>query len=106
MSGTERKEEKKKVAEVSNGNKSSKAEQFLPALSWSVDPISNLKKGLCLVALAVGRRAQSSGHSPPPPPFPFPFHRRCSLSRWCIVAELVRPVRGYFLAAPQPVTTA
>lgn len=53
MLGEERKEEK---AEVSNSNKSSNAEQFLPVLSCSVDPISNPKTRLCLVALAVERR--------------------------------------------------
>lgn len=62
MLGEERKEEK---AEVSNSNKSSNAEQFLPVLSWSVDPISNPKTGLCLVALAVGRRVQASDHPLP-----------------------------------------
>ncbi|KAK5850950.1 hypothetical protein PBY51_001782 [Eleginops maclovinus] len=67
MLGEEREEEK---AEVSNSNKSSKAGLFLPVLSCSVDPISDSKTGLCLVALAVGRRVQPSDHplpsSPPP----------------------------------------
>jgi len=58
--GEERKEEK---AEVSNSNKSSNAEQFLPVLPWSADLIFNPESGLCLVALAVGRKPQ-----PPPPP--------------------------------------
>lgn len=65
MLGEEREEEN---AEVSNSNKSSNAEQRLPVLSWSVDPISNPKTGLCLVALAVGRQAQSSDYPPRPPP--------------------------------------
>ncbi len=69
MLGEERKEEK---AEVSNSNKSSNAEQFLPVMSWSVDPISNTKTGLCLVALAVGRRVQSSDHPLPSSPTPTP----------------------------------
>lgn len=68
-----------KKAEVSNGNKSSNAEQFLPALSRSADPISNLKTGLCLVTLAVGRQVQPSEH-----PLHFPLlcacPQRCSLS--------------------------
>lgn len=69
-----------KKAEVSNGNKSSNAEQFLPALSRSADPISNLKTGLCLVTLAVGRQVQPSEH--PLPHFPLLCARpqRCSLS--------------------------
>lgn len=96
--GEERKEGK---AEVSNSNKSSNAEQFFPVLYWSADPISNPKKRLCLVALAVGRRVQSSDHtllcSPP---------QRCSLSRRCLRVKLSWPVRGYFPAAPRSVTTA
>lgn len=67
--GEERKEEN---AEVSNSNKSSNAEQFLPVLSSSVDPISNPKTGLCLVALAVGRPVQSKDHLLPLPPSPSP----------------------------------
>lgn len=49
---------KEENAGVSNSNKSSNAERFLPVLSWSVDSILSLKTGLCLVALAVGRRVQ------------------------------------------------
>lgn len=74
MLGEERKEEK---AEVSNSNKSSNAEQFLPALSWSVDPISNPNTGLCLVALAVGRRVQSSDHPLPSSPLSHPEGAVC-----------------------------
>lgn len=97
--GEERKEE---TAEVSNSNKSSNAEQFFPVLSWSVDPISNPKKGLCLVALAVGRWVQSSDH-----PLPCSRPQRCSLSRRCLWVKLSWPVRGYFPAAPpRSVTTA
>lgn len=98
MLGEEREEEN---AEVSNSNKSSNAEQRLPVLSWSVDPISNPKTGLCLVALAVGRQVQSSDYPTPPPPA-----RRCSLSRRRLRVKLSWPVRGYFPAAPRSVTTA
>lgn len=68
MLGAERKGGEK--AEVSNSNKSSNAEQFLPALSRSADPISNLKTGLCLVTLAVGRRVQPTEHLLCFPPAP------------------------------------
>lgn len=96
MLGEDRKEEK---AVVSNSNKSSNAEQLLSVVSCSVDPISNPKTGLSLVALAVGRRVQSSDH-------PLPAPRRCSLSRRCLRVKLSWPVRGYFPAAPRSVTTA
>lgn len=62
MLGEEGKEEK---AEVSKSNKSSNAEQFLPVQSGSVELIFNPETGLCLVALAVGRRVQSSDQAPP-----------------------------------------
>lgn len=101
MLGEERQEEK---AEVSNSNKSSNAERFLPVLSRSVDPISDTKTGLCLVALAVGRRVQSSDHPLPSSPSPSP--RRCSLSRQCLRVKLSWPVKGYFPAAPRSVTIA
>lgn len=92
MVAERRKKEEK--AEVSNGNKSSNAEQFLPSLSWSVDPISNPKKRLCLVALTVGRRVQSS--------IPLPNPKKGQL----VQVKLCGFVRGYFPAAPQSVTIA
>lgn len=57
-------ERKEETAGVSNSNKSLNAERFHPVLSWSVDPISSLETGLCLVALAVGKRVQCSDYPP------------------------------------------
>lgn len=94
MLGEERKEGN---AGVSNSNKSSNAEQFLPVPSWSVDPIPELT-GLCLVALAVGGEfAPVIIHLPP---------QRCRFSIHCLRVKHSWPVRRYFPAAPWPVTTA
>lgn len=94
MLGEEGKEEK---AEVSKSNKSSNAEQFLPVQSGSVELIFNPETGLCLVALAVGRRVQSSDQAPPGP---------FSLPRRCFQVQLSWPARGRFPAAPRSVTGA
>lgn len=78
--------------------------KLLLLLSRSVDLISNLKTGLCLVALAAGRPVGSSDY--PPYALSPPSPQRYRLPRRCLYVTFSQPVRGYFPVAPWPVTTA